>query len=233
MASLSYEVGTNSSSASAGLAAPAGAAKGGEMPVSAACAPRLSAREKLLAAAAELFYEEGVHSVGIERVIERAGVAKASLYGNFKGKDDLVRAYLAERQAARQQRLLARMALVETPREKLLALFDTLADAIAQPNFRGCAFMRASAEMRPESAGRDVCDSARSWSRELLTGLARQAGAAQPELLAHQLVLLYDGASVCAQMDDDPSAAPAARKVAEQMIEAACAPAAPAHSALA
>jgi AcrR family transcriptional regulator len=185
-------------------------------------AERLSARAKLLAAAGELFYEEGVQSVGIEKVIERAGVAKATLYGNFKGKDDLVRAYLAERQSVRQANILARQARVSEPRDKLLAVFDALADTLAQPGYRGCAFVRASAEMRPESAGRAVCDSARQWTRTLFTDLARAAGAGEPELLAHQLVLLYDGASVSAQMDGDRAGAKAARAVAAQMVEAAC-----------
>src|SRR3954463_6663587 len=101
---------------------------------SGAPAERLSARAKLLAAAGELFYEEGVQSVGIEKVIERAGVAKATLYGNFKGKDDLVRAYLAERHAVRQANILARQAQVSAPRDKLLAVFDALDDALSRPN---------------------------------------------------------------------------------------------------
>ena len=65
-------------------------------------ADRRSARERLLAAADELFYEEGVHTVGVDRVIERAGVAKATLYSAFGSKDELIRAYLAARHAARQ-----------------------------------------------------------------------------------------------------------------------------------
>jgi AcrR family transcriptional regulator len=183
---------------------------------------RLSARAKLLAAAGELFYEEGVQSVGIEKVIERAGVAKATLYGNFKGKDDLVRAYLEERHAVRQANILARQAQADDPRGKLLAIFDALDDSLARPGYRGCAFVRASAEMRPESAGRAVCENARKWTRELFAGLAREAGARDPELLAHQLVLLYDGASVSAQMDQDRAGARAARAVAAQMVDAAC-----------
>src|SRR5215468_5797483 len=95
---------------------------------------RQPARERLLAAADELFYQEGVQSVGIDRVIERAGVAKASLYGNFEGKDDLVRAYLEARFAARRADVHARIALYDRPRDKLLAALDALFDAFAQPN---------------------------------------------------------------------------------------------------
>jgi AcrR family transcriptional regulator len=184
--------------------------------------PRQSARARLLAAAEELFYEEGVHNVGIERVIERAGVAKASLYGNFKGKDDLVRAYLVERRAARQGRIEAKLARLEKPRDKILAIFDLLAEIFAEPNYRGCAFMRASAEMQPGSSGREVCEDARQWTRALLVELARQCGAPAPEALGHQLHLLYDGAAVSAQMDGGATSALAARAVAAQMLAAAC-----------
>jgi AcrR family transcriptional regulator len=190
---------------------------------------RLSARKRLLAAAEELFYEEGVHNVGIERVIERAGVAKASLYGNFKGKDDLVRAYLVERRAARQGRIEARLAQFEQPRDKLLAIFDLMAEIFAERDYRGCAFMRASAEMQPDSSGREVCEAARQWTRALFIDLARQCGAGEPEQLGHQLHLLYDGAAVSAQMDGGTGAALAARAVAAHMLDAACAPAGPAR----
>src|SRR5262245_51032252 len=162
---------------------------------------RQPARERLLAAADELFYQEGVQSVGIDRVIERAGVAKASLYGNFSGKDDLVRAYLDARYAARRAAIEAKLALHDAPRDKLLSVFDALAEAFAKPNYRGCPFIRASAEMPAEASGRQVCRDSRRWIRELFSGLAKQAGAADPDALARQLHLVYDGAAASAQMD--------------------------------
>ena len=184
---------------------------------------RQSARDRLLAAAGELFYEEGVQSVGIDKVIERAGVAKASLYGNFKGKDDLVRAYLDARYEARRAAIEEKLALHQTPRAKLLSVFDTMAEAIAKPNYRGCAFLRASAEMPADASGRLVCRDARRWTRELLSKLAKQAGAASPAALASQLLLLYDGAAASAQLDRDPRAAAAAKAAAALLIDAACA----------
>src|SRR5207253_1639969 len=99
--------------------------------------PRQSARERLLAAAGELFYREGVQSVGIDRIIEHAGVAKASLYGNFKGKEDLVRAYLDARDQARKAAIEAKVAQQETPREKLLAVFDAMTASFSRPDYRG------------------------------------------------------------------------------------------------
>src|ERR1700723_1898541 len=83
-----------------------------------------SARERLLAAASELFYDEGVHTVGIDRVIERAGVAKASLYNTFGSKDALVRAYLEGRHASVTERITAAVERYDTPRERLLAVFE-------------------------------------------------------------------------------------------------------------
>jgi AcrR family transcriptional regulator len=185
---------------------------------------RQPARARLLAAADELFYQEGVQSVGIDKVIERAGVAKASLYGNFSGKDDLVRAYLDARHEARRTAIQAKLALHEAPRDKLLSVFDVMADSFAKPNYRGCPFIRASAEMPAEASGRQVCSDARRWTRELFSGLAKQAGAADPESLARQLHLIYDGAAASAQMDGDRAAAPVAAKAAAALlIDAACA----------
>ncbi|HEY4065817.1 MAG TPA: TetR/AcrR family transcriptional regulator [Burkholderiaceae bacterium] len=183
-------------------------------------AVRAPARERLLAAAGALFYEEGVNNVGIDKVIERAGVAKASLYSNFKSKDELVRAYLNERHAARQARVAQKMARHREPREKLLSIFDALGDVIHEPGYRGCAFMRASTELPAGSGARSVCEDARLWTRTLFADLAKQAGAAPPDHVARQMVMLYDGAAVAAH-DGDTRAAALARSIAEQLLDAA------------
>jgi AcrR family transcriptional regulator len=182
-----------------------------------------SARERLLTAANELFYSEGVHTVGIDRVIERAGVAKASLYSTFGSKDELVGAYLSERRKGREERILRKLSSPRfgTARERLLGVFDVLGEHIAEPGFRGCAFVRASAEARPGSVVQSVCEGSRAWTRSLFARLAGEAGALDPERLAQQLVLLYDGAIVAAQMDHDRTAAAAARSVAETLLDAA------------
>jgi len=182
---------------------------------------RRPARERLLAAADELFYEEGVNLVGIDRIIERAGVAKASLYDCFGSKEELIRSYLQQRHEARQVRLRERLARYASPREKILAVFDAMAEAAAKPDFRGCAFARASAEARPGSSAKAACDESRAWNLALFADLARQAGAADPDRVAQQLRLLYDGASVSAHVDASSSAALAARAMAELLLDAA------------
>ena len=182
--------------------------------------PRRSARERLLAAADELFYAEGVHTVGIDRVIEHAGVAKASLYSTFGSKDGLVRAYLQGRHETRRNRILGRIEQHDDPRDRLLAVFDSLAESAAKPGFRGCAFYNASAESEPDSAAAEESAATRAWTRGLLTDLARDAGAADPAALAAQLVILYDGAMAGAAQDQNPAAALSARAIAASLIEA-------------
>ena len=103
------------------------------MAVKEASAVRASARERLLAAANELFYNEGVHTVGIDRIIEHAGVAKASLYNTFGSKDELVRAYLQTRHASVTQRITQAVERYDTPREHLLAVFEGQGELFAQP----------------------------------------------------------------------------------------------------
>jgi AcrR family transcriptional regulator len=76
---------------------------------------RVSARDRLLAAADELFYAEGVHVVGVDRIVERAGVAKASLYSIFGSKDELIRAYLQARHAARRERMTRKLRSISPP----------------------------------------------------------------------------------------------------------------------
>jgi AcrR family transcriptional regulator len=185
-------------------------------------AKKASARERLLAAADELFYAEGVHTVGIDRIIERAGVAKASLYSCFGSKEELVRAYLENRHEIRRKRLLAGLERFDNPRDRLLGVFDVLAELTATPGFRGCAFYNASAESVAQGgAVEQVSNANRAWTRGLFTELARDAGVPDAPGLADQLMLLYDGASVGARMDKQPRAAVLARAVATQMLDAA------------
>jgi AcrR family transcriptional regulator len=183
---------------------------------------RLPARERLLAAANELFYEEGVHSVGIDRVIERAGVAKATLYSTFGSKDELIRAYLAVRHAATRDRMTRELAVrYQTPGERLLGVFDIQGESFTEPGFRGCAFISASAEARPGSTVEEAAEEYRAWVRSLFVDLAKEANVNDPERLAQQLVLLYDGAGIAAWLDRDPGAAAAARAVATALVDAA------------
>jgi AcrR family transcriptional regulator len=184
--------------------------------------PRASARQRLLDAANELFYAEGVQTVGIDRIIERAGVAKASLYNVFGSKEELVAAYLASRHELTTGRLTDAIAKLDDPRRKILAVFDAQAEQFEQPDFHGCAFVAASTEAPAGGLVQHAADEFRTWIRAMFTDLAKQAGAPDVIGLGRQLHLLYDGAGLAARMDHDAHAiARSAREAAQGLIEAA------------
>src|SRR5438876_10579116 len=108
--------------------------------------PRKSARERLLAAADQLFYAEGVHVVGVDRIAERAGVTKATLYNTFGSKEDLVRAYLEQHMRRRQERLARILAANDSPRKGILGIFAEVVELLEGSAFSGCRFVMATAE---------------------------------------------------------------------------------------
>src|ERR1700728_2404324 len=152
-----------------------------------------AARGRLLAAANELFYAEGVQAVGIDRVIEHAGVAKATLYSAFGSKDGLVRAYLQARHAATAERMDRELeARYDTPKERLVGAFEVQGLSSTEPRFRGCAFVSASADAPPGGVVEHAAQDYRSWLHELFYDLAQQAGAKDAKALAQQPGLLFD-----------------------------------------
>lgn len=186
-------------------------------------AAKRSPRARLLQAASELFYAEGVQSVGIDRVIERAGVAKASLYSTFGSKEGLVCAYLNARHEETLARLRSAVAATEDPIERLLAVFDAQARLFHTPDFHGCAFTAAATEA--PSGGR-IDAAAQSYRHDihvLFNELAVAAGVPDPELLASQLQLVYDGGGLAANLDKNPEIATAARAAASALIATALA----------
>jgi AcrR family transcriptional regulator len=178
-----------------------------------------TAKQRLLQAADDLFYNEGIHAVGIDRVIAHAGVAKGSLYYSFAGKDDLVREYLTGRHGRWAERVAAGIEAQTDPRDRILAVYDVLGTLFAQPDYRGCAFVNAMAEAAPDGVETQAATIFRAWVRDLFLGLATDAGAADPQQLAETLVVLYDGAVATSQMDKAPQAAQTARRTAELVLD--------------
>jgi AcrR family transcriptional regulator len=188
----------------------------------AATEQRSSARERLLGAANELFYAEGVQTVGIDRIIERAGVAKASLYNLFGSKEGLVAAYLASRHDRTTSRLTEAIESVDDPRQKILAVFAAQTQQYQQPDFNGCAFIAASTEAPAGGLVEHAADQFRAWIRAMFTDLAEQAGTPDPVSLGRQLHFIYDGAGLAGRMDHhDPGIAPAARQAVEAVLDTA------------
>ena len=185
-------------------------------------AKRPSARERLLAASDELFYRDGVHSTGIDAVIEKAGVAKGSLYYIFGGKDELVAAYLRRRHEAWRQRIEAAQAGIDDPAEKILAIFDAIADYVSLPEFRGCPFDSAAAEAPSGECQVLAIKEYRDWLRRSLLQLAAETGVPDSQALAEALIVLYNGALASANTAA-PSGAPAmtAKRLAGLTLAAA------------
>ena len=182
---------------------------------------RPAPRERLLAAADHLFYEQGICTVGVDQLLAEAGTARASLYSTFGSKDELVRAYL-QRRSATWQTTVAEVLPTRwsSPRERIVGIFELLTEWFAAPGYRGCPFINASAEAVSSRAVEEVRDGHRAWVRGLFTGLARDAGAAAPESLSEQLVLLYDGSMVGAQLDGSAAPGRAAALAAAALVDA-------------
>jgi AcrR family transcriptional regulator len=180
-------------------------------------------RERLLEAARELFYAEGVHKVGVDRVIEQAGVAKASLYSTFGSKEGLVSAYLEEYHDRVIGRRRAAAEAETDPVRAILAVFDSLARDYQRPDYNGCAFSGARAE---EPAGGPVDVAARAYRaemRDIFRELCVSAGTREPDLLAWQLQLIYSGGAESAKIERNADVAAAQRAAVETLLEAALA----------
>lgn len=179
-------------------------------------------RDRIMATACRLFYTEGIQAVGIQRIIDEAGIAKASLYAHFASKDDLVAAYLESKAKAVQATLGAHLDNPRLgPKAKILKFFDLMVDTAGDPAFRGCAFQNASAEVTDRTHPIRVAVGAqRQWLRDAFTRLAREiaGSAAAGDRLAGVLMVLYDGAAATAVADGDADAARHARWAAEKML---------------
>lgn len=180
-----------------------------------AAAP-LSTKERLLEVASRLFYAEGIHTVGIDRVVAEAGVAKTTLYAHFPSKDDLVAAYLARHSmgwaAAVEKRLAATPPALTL---RALAPFDVLAERAAAPGYRGCPFINAAAEF-PAGPVADQIAAHRQRVRQTFSNLT--APIREDSKLLNIIVALYDGAMSAAYLDHDPAVVAHARRAAEELL---------------
>ncbi|GLV60697.1 TetR family transcriptional regulator [Dictyobacter sp. S3.2.2.5] len=155
-----------------------------------------SARQRILDVAADLFYHQGIRAIGVDTIVEQSGVGKATLYRHFPTKDDLIAAYLNEKEQAYWQQYDEALQQHEgSPREQLLAFVDTVVARMMEPGYRGCTFLNALAEFSDqEHAAHRLAVAQKQALRERLLQLSQQAGARDPEQLSDQLVLLINGA---------------------------------------
>lgn len=185
----------------------------------------VSKREQLIEAAMDLFQERGFRATGIDAILSRAGVAKMTLYKHFGSKDDLV--FAALRRADEQWRHWFAQEVerrATDPRGRLIAIFEIATDLIGRPDFQGCMFVRAAGEFTDQDDPvRSACAEHNKLLTRYLTGLAEDAGAADPADLASQLTILFLGAIASAQVNGaaDPGcvACRAARVLIDSQIE--------------
>lgn len=175
-------------------------------PVTDVCALPLAAlapRERVLKTAAELFNRHGVHSVGVDRIIGESGVAKMTFYKHFPAKARLVAEYLRHRNALWQRQLEGLAAQARrSPLERLLGVFDLLAQTFASPDFRGCPFIKGMAEFGPDAESPEVLAAIQEHYEQTLQWLETsmaQIGTPQPRRKAQALFALIEGTIVIAQ----------------------------------
>ena len=169
-------------------------------------------KDRILETADRLFYLQGIRAVGVDTIAAEIGISKRTLYNHFPSKDALIAAYL-------ERRFVAPRPSDKSPVEQILGTFDSLERRFAAKDFRGCPFVNAVAELGSEDQSvRRIAiafkESRRLWFRDHLVKL----GAADPEGLATQLVLLVDGSIAQDLVRNDPAMARAAKQAAKVLL---------------
>lgn len=179
------------------------------------------ARARLLDAATRLFYEEGIHAVGVDRIIGEAEVTRATLYKQFGGKEELVLAYLRNEDEMLRMLFTEAGSAASGPDQLLDAVIEGIAADIREHHTRGCPFINAAAEY-PDAAGpvRELIAEHREWFRATLETLSQAAGLERPADAAASLVLLRDAALAGGYLDGDARVAPAFERTARSVIDA-------------
>ncbi|MFD8607921.1 TetR/AcrR family transcriptional regulator [Streptomyces sp. NPDC059631] len=185
-----------------------------------------AARARLLGTATKIFYAEGIHSVGVDRIIAEAQVTRATLYRHFTGKEELVLAYLGLADRELRSQAEAAQAGEELAADKVRAVCRTIAAGIRSPGFRGCAFLNAAVEYPdPDHPVHRAVLAHRQWFLDTVTELlARTGGDAPAEAAGRHLVMLRDGAMASGCLSDPELVAETFLQGVEGILRARSAP---------
>jgi AcrR family transcriptional regulator len=180
-----------------------------------------SKRDQLITTAQDLFYREGYHATGIDRILAESGVAKMTLYKHFRSKDELIQAVLEKREQGMLEQL-AGLRASAPPREAVLQVFDGLHAWISEANFCGCSFINAAAEFhdREHPIHRQAAAFKAAFAGHLRESLER-LGAADAVQLASQLQFLFEGALSMAHVQGPGDQALQAKAAAEVLLDSA------------
>ena len=186
-----------------------------------------SKRDHLIDTALQLFSRDGFHATGIDKILRESGVAKMTLYNHFRSKDELILAVLRRRDETFRNWFMRTVeASTDSPRQRLLAIFDVLEQWFRQDGFCGCTFINATAEFGERTdVIRGSCAEHKRLVLDYLETLAAAAGARDPKALAFALNLLAEGAIVTAQVMGMKDAAQRAKESAAILIRDALEPA--------
>lgn len=181
---------------------------------------RQPARARLLRAADELFYANGIAATGVDAVIEKAGVATGSLYKNFAGKDDLIAAYLSERDQRFRALWESHISAEPRPVDRLLAIFGATQEWAHQSKVqRGCAHVAAAAQLPDGHAGVGAAAEHKRYVITRLTALAEDAGLNDPGSAACDIALIYDGTLSVLAIGVDPLPIERGRRLAGFVVD--------------
>ena len=183
----------------------------------------LSKREELIQAALELFRKNGVHATGIDAIVEQSGVTKKTLYAHFRSKEELVLAVLRQYDGMARNEFMRRVENGgKTPKARLLAIFDFAERWFQQSNFYGCLFINTIGEYSDDDTPiRKICQDYKKLVKDYIFSLCEQTGSSNPQELAEELALLLEGATVTAQVSQNPRIANIAKRAAKVLIEKA------------
>jgi len=180
-----------------------------------------SKRDELVREALKVFYKNGFIATGMDKVVNETGISKTSMYNHFRTKEDLILAVLRLRDENFRNWLTRRIEdLADTPKERLLAMFDALDEWFTQEDYSSCMFIKASSEYQEHS--HPIHAISAEHKRLLFTyikGLAEKARAKHPDILARQLLLLKEGAIVTAHLQGPDGVAAQARAAATVLLE--------------
>jgi len=178
------------------------------------------ARERIVDSSYELFSQRGIQAVGVDELIEKAGVAKATLYRHFPSKDDLVLEFLESREERWTHELVEAGAKSRgsTPEEQLLAIFDVFDEWFRREDFEACSFINVLLEMGPEHPLGKASMRHLENIRSMVSGLAEEAGLRDPDSFARSWHILMKG-SIVSAAEGDLEAAHRAQSMARQLID--------------
>lgn len=175
--------------------------------------------QRLFLATEKLIYANGINATGMDAIVSESGVARKTIYRNFSTKEALIAEVLKQRDQRWMQWFIAATSQVTTPKTRILACFDALEAWFATPDFNGCAFINAAGECGSTSPLIAAVAKEHKVNLErYLAELAAAYGAAEPQKMAAELLLLIEGAITVAKVMGDKQAASTGKQLAERLL---------------